>query len=96
MSKRKYYILRGRFANEFNLCYENDALPEEWERITRREAEGFARGEAWRRKYDQGFSGRAPQYILPYSVAISLGEWAMSGMERGYDYTLSGRVVTFK
>ena len=89
----RYYINRGPFANQYNLCYApaDQKLPYPWERITRKEATRYAAEEADRRKYNQAMSGYAPQYVLPYDMdEIDLRERFFPE-----DYTIRDRIVTF-
>lgn len=69
-ARRRYYVVRGRFANVYNLYYADSAvmaacLPENAERITRAVAIDLCQRERFRRKYDQGFSGYADIAIYP-------------------------------
>src|SRR5699024_5336693 len=73
---KKYYIVRGNFANVYTLFWadgpEMEAkLPENAEQINRKEAENLCRDEKWRRKYDFAFSGYASSTIFPAGYAGS-------------------------
>lgn len=64
--KNYYYVNYYRdFANTYTLAKApaNVALPEGWERITRKEAERLARRERERARYDAAFSGYASDTI---------------------------------
>lgn len=69
--KKQYFVHYYRdFGNCYSLYYAEcpedfAALPENAERITRREAEQLCRRENERRKYDQAFSGYASNVITP-------------------------------
>lgn len=71
---RKYWVQYWRnFGNTYNLFYtenpeEESMLPENAERITRKEALKLAREESDRRKYDEAFAYYAPETIAPLSV----------------------------
>ncbi len=68
---KKYYIHYYRdFGNTYNLYWTDSEemeckLPQGAERITRKEAEQFARSERERRQFDQSFSGYAASAIYP-------------------------------
>lgn len=67
---KKYYATYGNFANQYRLYWAEGkemekCLPECAERITKKEAMRLCRGERWRRKYDQAFSGYADAMIYP-------------------------------
>lgn len=65
MSKKYYFIQRGRFGNEYVLGWGYDDQADGWERITRAEALKLAQEEAWRRKHDKAFSGYATEFVWP-------------------------------
>lgn len=70
---RKYWIKYTRnFGNTYNLCWTdgNDLHENEWERITRKEAETKAREERNRRKYDRSFSGFASACICKHGYDV--------------------------
>ena len=68
---KKYYVDYWRdFANTYNVYYTDETMdgfevPDEWERITRKEAERLVRRERWRREYDTSSSGYASAWIYP-------------------------------
>ena len=67
---KKYYIVRGNFANVYTLSWadgpEMEAkLPENAERISRKEAERLAAAENYRRKYTPSSAGYADNAIYP-------------------------------
>lgn len=65
---RKYYIHYYRdFANTYNLYYADEgmAVPDAWERITRKEAEALARKERRARRENPSFSSFATAAIYP-------------------------------
>lgn len=68
---KQYFVSYYRdFGNTYTLLYAEcpedfAALPENAERITRREAIQLCRDENERRKYDQSFSGYASTVITP-------------------------------
>lgn len=64
---RSYYIVRGRFANEYSLYWAESGatIPECFERITRKEAEAACKSENDRRKYNGSFSCYADNAIYP-------------------------------
>lgn len=68
---KQYFVSYYRdFGNTYTLLYAEcpedfAALPENAERITRREAIQLCRDEKERRKYDQSFSGYASTIITP-------------------------------
>lgn len=68
MSK-KYYIVRGRAGNEYDLLWADEtnlhALPDKAERITRAEAYKLARDERYRRRHDPAFAFYAADCIYP-------------------------------
>ena len=71
---KKYYIVRGNFANVYTLFWadgpEMEAkLPESAEQISRKEAENLCRAEKERGKYDSAFSGYASSTIFPADYA---------------------------
>ena len=71
---KKYYIKHGEFANIYELRYtidadeEAEAISAGYERITRKEAEEYARQERARRKYDPAFSGYADADIYAWQI----------------------------
>lgn len=77
--KKQYFVSYYRdFGNTYTLLYAEcpedfAALPENAERITRREAEQLCRRENERRKYDQAFGGYASNVITP--AAGDCCEW---------------------
>lgn len=67
---KKYYIVRGGFANVYTLFWadgpEMEAkLPEAAEQISRKEAVSLCIAENKRSKYDPAFSGYASSTIFP-------------------------------
>ena len=67
---RKYYIRYwANFGNTFNLLYVDDAMdikiPDNWERITRKEALSLARNERTLRKSDPNFAYYGDAEIYP-------------------------------
>ena len=88
-TRRKYGIRRGDFENVYALVYVDDGeLPDDFERITRKEAESLARDEVDRRIYDPSYVGHAMDVVLPL--------WAYKEMRtRGVIpyYDLVGRVA---
>jgi hypothetical protein len=68
---KKYYVRYWKdFANTYSLFYTENSeqeklLPENAERITRKEAEQLCRDENYRRKSDQAFSHFADNLIFP-------------------------------
>jgi hypothetical protein len=89
---KKFYIVRGRFSNEYSLFYAENAadfaaLPESAEQITRKQAQRLARDEVERRKYDRAFSGYADSAIYP--AALIDAKDAVSNESR---YTLKNRI----
>lgn len=104
--RTKYFIDRGDFRNQYGLCYTTDGFePKGMERITRKEAETYAREEARRRVNDPSSSGYADQYIYPYSNdgtpmlsaydGVDFGtllDWARYGY-RGW--RLDGRILRY-
>ena len=86
---KKYYVQRGPFANIFSLCYIEDGEShpgEDWERITRQEAEDMARTERWRAQTDPCSSGFGSETIYPFyadrdeiETAYVKGNYRMSG-----------------
>lgn len=89
--KKAYYVNYYRdFSNTYHLCWapQGTALPDGWERITRREAENLCRREREARRYNSGFSGDADAHIFPHdwpsydeatSAHLNPGRWVMSG-----------------
>ena len=72
--RRQYFAhyYKG-FGNTYSLMYadtEEDLklIPEDAERITRKEAESLCSRENYRRKYDSGFSGYADNMIYPVDM----------------------------
>ena len=86
-----YYIKRGDFANQYDLCYapHDFKMDDGWERITRQDATDYARMEADRRKHDRDMSGYAPQYVLPYGKC----EYDLDPYYEGVDYIIRDRIV---
>lgn len=87
MGKRKYFVVRGNFDNQYQLFYTTDDCKKfttedflkeypNAEHITRAEALRLARAERARRKFDPGFAGYADRYVYPYGAV-----WC-----QGYDY----------
>ena len=73
---KKYYIVRGNFANVYTLFWADSPemktkLPENAEQIGRKEAENLCRTEKERSKYDTAFSGYASRTIYPANYAGS-------------------------
>ena len=72
--RRQYYIhYYKNFGNTYDLIYadtEDDLtlIPEDAERITRKEAEAFCSRENYRRKCDPSFSGFADNMIYPVGL----------------------------
>lgn len=72
--KRAYFVARGRFCNEYQLCYTESAEETKqaeaagWERISRKEAIKKCAEERRRRKYDRSCSGYADMHIWPYNM----------------------------
>ena len=71
---KKYYIVRGNFANVYTLFWADGPemkakLPENAEQISRKEAENLCRAEKERRKYDFASSGYASSTIFPADYA---------------------------
>lgn len=67
---KKYYIVRGNFANVYTLFWADGPemeklLPEGAERISRKEAERLAAAENYRRKHTPSSSGCADCAIYP-------------------------------
>ena len=65
---RRYYVeYYADLANTYSLYYaEADAaVPETWERITRKDAERLARKERQARKFNSAFAFRADDAIYP-------------------------------
>lgn len=67
---KKYYIVRGNFANIYSLFWAEGPemeklLPEDAERISRKEAERLAAAENYRRKHTPSSSGYADIAIYP-------------------------------
>ena len=74
--RRQYFAhyYKG-FGNTYSLMYadtEEDLklIPEDAERITRKEAESLCARENYRRKYDSSFSGYADNIIYPVGMEI--------------------------
>lgn len=71
MKKRNYYYVcyYRDFANTYTVCRApyDVPLPEEWTRITRKQADRLCREERERREYDYNFSGFASSTISAYS-----------------------------
>ena len=91
--KKNYYIRRGNFANQYDLCwtYNSGILPDYWERISRKDAIYYASAEADRRKWNPSMSGYAPQYILP----CGYDECDLNPYDNGIRYTIKNRIVEF-
>lgn len=89
--KTYYYIKRGEFANQYDLCHAPSAekLPEEWERIPRRDAIRYAAQEADRREYNNAMSGYAPALVMPYGMS----EMDIDPYDRDVTYTIEDRIV---
>ena len=72
--RRQYFVHYYKdFGNTYNLLYadtgeELKMVPEDAERITRKEAESLASRENYRRKYDESFSGFADNAIYPVTM----------------------------
>ena len=72
--RRQYFVHYYKdFGNTYNLLYadtedELKMVPEDADRITRKEAESLASRENYRRKYDGSFSGFADNAIYPVSM----------------------------
>lgn len=72
--RRQYFAhYYKRFGNTYNLLYadtqeELKMIPEDAERITRKEAEALCAQENYRRKYDRSMSGYADSMIYPVSM----------------------------
>ena len=72
--RRQYFAHYYKdFGNTYNLLYadtedELKMIPEDAERITRKEAESLASMENYRRKYDGSFSGFADNAIYPVTM----------------------------
>jgi len=67
--KHNYYVCRyNNFSNTYCLYHAPAGflVPENWERITRKEAEALARAERQRRENDPAFSGFADASIYPH------------------------------
>ena len=68
---KKYFVKYYGFSNVYDLVYttnkeqEKQAEKEDYERITRKQAEKLISREKERRQYDQAFSGYAPIIIYP-------------------------------
>ena len=69
--KKQYFVHRyNNFGNTYNLYWADSpemiaALPEDAERISRKEAIRLCREERYRRKHDPSFSGYATDTIFP-------------------------------
>lgn len=69
---RSYWIMGGRFGNEYSLVYCGNSIDEEkaqaqgYDRITRKEAIAKCIAERRREKENPMFSGYASRYIYPY------------------------------
>lgn len=72
--RRQYFAHYYKdFGNTYNLLYadtedELKMIPEDAERITRKEAESLASRENYRRKYDGSFSGFADNAVYPVTM----------------------------
>lgn len=88
-----YYIKRGDFANQYDLCYApaGQKMDDSWERIPRRVAIQYASMEASRREYDKPMSGYAPALILPFGM----NEMDIDPYDNGVKYTIRDRIVRF-
>lgn len=90
--KKQYFVSYYRdFANTYTLLYAEcpedfAALPENAERITRREAEQLCRRENERRKYDQSSSGYASTIIVPAAGDYDWGATPVSCIMPRYRY----------
>lgn len=79
---RKYFVKYGEFRNTYAVCYveneseEAQAIEQEMERITRKEAEMLCARERERRKENPAFAGYAPDIILPFGYD---GDWQNDG-----------------
>lgn len=66
--KKAYYI---QYFRDFSNCYalywaeQGVAVPQDWERITRREAESLCRKERSARHFTPAFASYADAYIFP-------------------------------
>lgn len=90
--RRQYFIHYYRdFCNTYNLLYadtEDDLklIPKDAERITRKEAEGYARDEKQRQRHDHNFSGFADSAIFPVNADPDY-DW-----RNGRKYQLNGLI----
>lgn len=88
---KKYYIVRGNFANVYNLYWATEDmkkyLPEEAERISRKEAIKLCIKERARIKNDYNFSGYASASITPPDKVF---------YECGKDFELIGYIWEYK
>lgn len=89
-----YYVhYWSNFGNTYRLYYApaGEPVPDEWERITRKDAIKLCTDERYRRRTDPAFSGYADEYIFP----------AFCGRLRSNQYTqitreFSGYIVPAK
>lgn len=78
MSRRKYYVRYwNNFSNTYELYYTDngEAVRDDFEQITRKEAIALCVEEKRRRKYDQAFSGAAATTIVPYGYRDDGNIW---------------------
>lgn len=68
-----YYVLWGDFRNTYNLCKapSNVVLPDNWKRISRKEAYSLCTEERERRKFDSSSAFYAPVTVRDYLDVIS-------------------------
>lgn len=91
---KKYYVVHGNFSNAYSLLYvenesDRNALPEDAEQISRKEALRMAARERLRRKEDPAFSGFADAEIYPASADRNAIDFA--NPER-YGYNLKNNI----
>lgn len=106
MSKKAYYVRYGNFSNQYDLAWADTPEDQAWliehnfERVGVKRVLQLARREAWRRKWDEAFSGYANAYIYPakwyvaeakndliYSYGVCPEEWLDKN-----NYKLNGRI----
>lgn len=87
---KKYFVVYGRFSNEYALYWADSAdmeklLPKGAERISRKEAEQLAATENYRRKHNMNFAYFADNTIYPAgTVGDFCPEWDPRYQKIGY------------
>lgn len=78
------------FGNTYNLYYapSGQPVPEQWEKITRKDAIRYCTDERHRRRADPAFSGYADAYIFP-AFCGQLPDWQHAEIMREF----SGYIV---